>query len=344
MAALALAEVIWDAVVWAMYYNPTWRTGTNDYFLNLGVMQLVAVSVIFFIAVWGIIAFLMESNACVTIWLIFDFLATLFLAAIAIISIVFAYKIRQENQAGAMLSCRTRYGGILNMYNNMDQYLQQVDQGLCSTQCPCGITNPTSVNNWKTYYNSVYNTWTVNPTSNVNNFGLCPAAVQTSAYNNGQKNYALQNPVQNSSYNSSFNYTALFPYWAYFENKFNCTGFCNTTYINGNGQNISMVKYLFTDVNRGIPSTLGCLPSIFTWLTQFLDVWGGIALTIAALLFAVFLLACTYVCCSRDAKYEREPIPVIPVPVPNSNRLVTDNQPVIVRPGGIGGQQELRQY
>jgi len=292
----------------------------------------------------------MESNACLTIWLIFDFLASLFLAAIAIMSIVFAYYIRRYNQPGAMLSCKTHYGSILNMYNNVDQYLQQVDQGLCSQACPCGITNSASANNWKTYYSNVYNTWTVNPNSNVNNFGLCPSAVQSSAYNNAQNNYALMQP-SNTSYNPSFNYSAFYPYWANIENKFNCTGFCNTTYTNGNGQSVSMVKYLFTDINRGIPSSIGCLPSIFTWLAHFLDVWGGIALTIATILFAMFILACTYVCCSRDAKYEREPIPVIPVAAPQQNRLVTDNNPnvvmnnqnpIIVRPAGQ--VQELRQY
>jgi len=117
---------------------------------------------------------------------------------------------------------------------------------------------------------------------------------------------------------------------------------------------MTMVKYLFTDVNRGIPSSIGCKQSIFVWIAHFLDVWGGIALTVAVLMFIVFLLAMTYVCCSRDAKYENQPIPVIPIPAQNNNRLNTEtnpNAPVLVRPvdNNVAATnprqgQELRQY
>jgi len=306
--------------------------------------------VIFFICVWGIVAFLMDSTVCLTIWSVFAFLTSLFVAAVAIMTIIFAYYVRNHNQPGSMLACETRHGSILNMYNNVDQYLQQVDQGLCSQACPCGINNTQSANNWRSFYPNVYNTWTINPQSSVNSFGNCPSAVQSSAYNNAQRNYAMINNNP-GNYNPSFRDNKFSGYWANIENKFQCTGFCNTTYINGNGQNITMVKYLFSDINRGIPATIGCKPAIFTWLSHFLDVWGALALTIATILFIVFLMALTYICCSRDAKYEREPIPVIPVPVPNQNRLTTENNPNVVlhnnnnnvvRPAG--NVQELRQY
>jgi len=282
--------------------------------------------------------------------MVFDFLASLFLAAIAILTIIFAYYIRDNNTPGAMLSCKTNYGSILNMYNNIDLYLQQVDQGLCSQSCPCNVSNASALKSWQTYYPS--NSFITNNVSGVNNFGLCPDKFQNSTYSIAQNKYALI-PNNNTSYNPSFNYSLFAPYWANIENQFNCTGFCNTNYINGIGQNITMVKYLFSDINKGIPSSLGCLPSLYTWLEHFLEVWGAIALTVATIMFVVFILACTYVCCSRDAKYEREPVPVVPVPIPNQNRLVTDNNPnvvlnnqnpVIVRPAGNVGNQELRQY
>jgi hypothetical protein len=337
-ALLSLAALIWNAVTYARDFNFPWKD-SGDMIQQIGIMQLTALTAIFVFSIIGIIAFLTGSSACLMLFAILAFLSSLFIAAIAILSLVMAYHARDFRSPGSMLSCTSNYDTVMSQYNVADNYLQQVDQGLCSQACPCKFTNPTTQNNYRAYYPMTYNTWTVNPTSGVSDFTNCPQAVQYSAYNNGQRNWQLGNA--GSNYNSNFDMVNFHNYWSRVENKFNCTGFCKTTYTNGNGQTLGMVKYLFSDINRGIPENIGCMPHLLTWIAKFLDVFGGLALTLALLMFIAFLLAATYVCCPRDKQYEREPIPVIPVQ--NTRPNVIETNPNVVRAGGPGAQ-EMRQY
>ena len=91
------------------------------------------------------------------------------------------------------------------------------------------------------------------------------------------------------------------------------------------------------------------MPHILTWYaSDWLDVFGGIGLTLAVLLVSIFinnqflalLYAATYLCCPSDKKYEREPVPVVPIP---NTRTVPENAPV-ARAGEPVRAQELRQY
>lgn len=128
-----------------------------------------------------------------------------------------------------------------------DSFLPMVDQSLCSQACPCKFTNSNAQNNYRGFYPSIYNTWTIDQTKGVGGMQQCPETVQYNTYNNAQRNFQIRNP---GSANSSFNLPEYENYWNRIENKFNCTGYCNTTYITGNGQSYMIVKYLFSDVNR----------------------------------------------------------------------------------------------
>ena len=72
--------------------------------------------------------------------------------------------------------------------------------------------------------------------------------MQQNAYNTAQANSKKEYPYVDVD--SSFELGRFYSAWAAIENTFNCTGFCKTNYVNSNNQNVTMVKYLFTNVNR----------------------------------------------------------------------------------------------
>ena len=69
-------------------------------------------------------------------------------------------------------------------------------------------------------------------------------------------------------------------YWKGIENRFKCTGWCTTKYTNPFSlQNDTMVKYVFSDINRGIVDYPGCLNRLSKWLPSLIS-------TIATLLLS----------------------------------------------------------
>jgi hypothetical protein len=64
--ALALAELIWTAVRFANDIAIKWKDD-GEMINQIGVMQLVGLSVIFFIAIWGILSFLFDNSICLII-------------------------------------------------------------------------------------------------------------------------------------------------------------------------------------------------------------------------------------------------------------------------------------
>ena len=52
-----------------------------------------------------------------------------------------------------------------------------------------------------------------------------------------------------------------------------------------------MFKYLFSDINRGIPKHRGCMKPILDWLPKMLISFGSFALFAALVQFGLFILS-----------------------------------------------------
>jgi len=245
-----------------------------------------------FICIVGILGFACESTCVLVFFGILDFLAFIFLGAIAILALVIAYYTSGKTSGNA-LSCNTNFTNLLKAFQVVDSFLIQADQTLCSTGCPCFINQ--NVQPQFTAYNAkTYLLWVQSPTG-VFNFTSCSNATQQSAYTNAQNTYA-------SSYNTTTNFSmsGLASAWSAFESDFNCTGFCQTNYTDSNGVTRQMMKFLFTNINNGVPQNIGCFNQILNWISKFTQAYGGIALTIAIFLFFLFILSCTWCCCASQ--------------------------------------------
>ena len=73
-------------------------------------------------------------------------------------------------------------------------------------------------------------------------------------------------------------------YWKGIEERFNCTGWCKTSFINPiTQQKQKMLNFVFSDINKGIPKYPGCLNRLVNWLPRLILAVG------CCLIFAAFI-------------------------------------------------------
>jgi hypothetical protein len=177
--------------------------------------------------------------------------------------------------ANMYLGCNARINGFLEIWRGMDAYLINVDQALCSLDCPCYLTNRAAYAN-NGQIAPYYNQWVLTSQNyDAVAFQNCTSSVKNNAYENAKVNDPDFDP------NGDFNQANFADYMARIENQFECTGWCNINYINKiNGQDMRISKYLFTNINRGPPMDRGCYYKVANWIIPYLIAWGTISLVI----------------------------------------------------------------
>jgi len=250
-----------------------------------------------------------EYTCMVVVFGIFEFLAVIFLYAAAFLGLAAGYYVNntKSNIGSGAIACNSTYSNVLQGIQVIDAYVQNVDQGLCSSACQCQIN---LANQAQFAFNDPTNylTWNVSTASGASNFSMCPGAVQLQAYNaTGSTNQFF-----------AFNDTLFATKWSSIEKDNNCTGFCSTSYPKNftvlNALNVSItqtrvvkqMKYLFSDINRGIP-TQPCFIPIMTFMANFFINFGAMSLIIAMTLSVVFLLICSWCCCPAADEYPSHP-------------------------------------
>ncbi len=162
------------------------------------------------------------------------FISFAFTLAIAIFGLIEG-SVQQIDQ---FIGCQSKYSGIMSLWQNVDDLMILVDQNFCSTNCPCTINNPAPflVN---ASVASNYAFWTKVPAGGATAFQNCSYSLQKNA----------ESAYNASHVNDTINITLFEDYFNAIETKFNCSGWCQTSYYN-NGANETMYKYLYTDINR----------------------------------------------------------------------------------------------
>lgn len=120
-----------------------------------------------------------------------------------------------------LLGCQSPSFGLSLYWKELDYIAGSVDNSFCSKNCPCGLTNTTGFEDQPdlsaTY--SKYELLNVTDGGKLS-FLNCSSDVQTN--------------VQVNTYNTTAfgNFSSTILLWNVFEESFNCTGWCNMTYIN----------------------------------------------------------------------------------------------------------------
>ncbi len=170
----------------------------------------------------------------------------------------------------------------MEIWRGIDAYLVNVDQQLCSPECPCYLTNTLPFTDNPSVV-SYFNQWTLTPEIyGAVAFQNCTSTVRNSAYSGA----ITLDP--NFDPNSEFNSLRFADYMSRIENEFNCSGWCRINYINRiTGQNMVISKYLFTNINRsyiynirGPPQNQGCYYPVINWIIPYLLAWGSVTMVL----------------------------------------------------------------
>ena len=102
-------------------------------------LQIACIIYSFFMVGWGYIAYMRPSYGCTVSFIVFLVLSIIWNLSIGIFALV-SYNVGFVN---TYLSCNGQFSGIFSVWQGMDTYLQQVNDVLCSDECPCALTNKT---------------------------------------------------------------------------------------------------------------------------------------------------------------------------------------------------------
>ena len=194
-----------------------------------------------------------------------------------------------------LIGCDTELTGILQLWKNIDEYMILAHSAVCSPLCQCSINNDT-INEMKNDF------FTQETYSHLSNY----VTLQTNDYRFNIRNCSNGLNVIQQIYESNPNNTGSHirikkfkkfqKYWNRIEKRLKCTGWCITKYTNPfTLQNDTMIKYAFSDINRGIAKYPGCLNRIVNWLPSLVAVIGALLITcgvvqIVNLIFSLSLL------------------------------------------------------
>ena len=212
------------------------------------------------------------------------------------------------------VGCQTEFKGILKYWDDIDIYLHRIDYLFCNDEdddgCQCVINKYTD-KIFKDdpiigpiYTNLYQNTGkiSVKEISKIDNENekISWRKCSQKAVDNTESK--LNNKVMHNI--GSFEPKIFNRFWEHIENKFDCTGFCSTVYqypgqaittgdalFNKAPLQMPMFKYLFSNINRGIPKHRGCMKPILDWLPKMLISFGSFALFAALVQFGLFILS-----------------------------------------------------
>lgn len=189
-----------------------------------------------------------------------------------------------------------KYKGIFKYWENIDKLFEAVDISLCSDDCPCDFTNSmekilTDNETTKEYYDR----FVVDGFND--SFQQCPETLH-----NEVKVYFEAYEKANGDKLRKLDIKNFVKYWKYIEEKFDCVGWCQTTYthnseLTGNTEKEGMfIKYLFSNINRGKPKHIGCLTKMINYVRPRLLAIGLVEFFASLIMILTFVLAICITC------------------------------------------------
>ena len=189
------------------------------------------------------------------------------------------------------VGCQTPYKRMFKYWEYLDNYFILADQLLCSDECKCSFTDVAK----KLYQNDpitkeVFGSYQLDGDHTINSLGKnkgtkriqdCSAEVRKKLKDKQESYLSLhKNKIK------KFKPDKFHKFWEYIENKFECTGFCATVYVPNPGvsdtsklpNQIPMIKYLFSNVNKGPVKNRGCMQPLLKYVSDLLISFGSLSL------------------------------------------------------------------
>lgn len=132
-------------------------------------------------------------------------------------------------------------------------------------------------------------------------FQSCPETLKSEV-----KTYFEAIELANGKKLSDLNIEKFEKYWKYIEEKFDCVGWCQTTYTHNSEltENVEkegmFIKYLFSGINRGQPKHTGCLNKMIDYIRPRLLAIGLVEFFASLVMILTWILVIC-ILCSKSA-------------------------------------------
>ena len=254
IVGLILSSVSFN-VINAPWSDSIWR--------NLAPTELAATISAICVGIIGILTFFKCNNTKPLLGLyIFLLILSLLLSLACGIWCAIGGTIRHRHKG--LLNCNTELTGILDIWKNVDEYLKYSYSFMCSEFCECAEKYKYIFEEYEYSGDYVKNgIKNFNTENDISSFNDC---------NQSLKDEVLTLYKNNPNNTSTFIKENKFQkYWKKLEKRFNCTGWCETKYINQfTLKEESMFFFLYAGLKKGIPAYPGCMNRIVNWIASFL--------------------------------------------------------------------------
>ena len=204
------------------------------------------------------------------------------------------------------IGCQSKFKGIFKYWDEIDQYIIAADTALCGKNCPCDMSKYSI----QMYKNNPITREMFNAYFNINKKEL--KDIQSDSMikiQSCQDKTSLRSSYKNlfkSKNIDGFNGKIFEGFWEHIENKFDCTGFCKTiyepnedmigyykddNYLKNAPNQKELIKFIFSDVNKGLPKHRGCMNQLMKWLPKMLISFGSFALFASLVQICLLVLA-----------------------------------------------------
>jgi len=236
------------------YININWTK--INFFRDLNDLELSSCIINVICCILGFFIFIkkFECKTLQKIYIVVGSLIAIYSIIVCILSFFSIPKVFKENSANICQA--SNFKGILKNMNKIENVFYSLDEYICSNECPCN-------NNENMNYEKCKN-----PDILLESLSL----------------------ISDKKIVSNFNTEKFVSYWSFIEEKFDCVGLCNTSYISTENNNFNNInKYLFSDNTNSIKN-FGCVYPLSDYLNKII-----ITFSILLLINILFLVMALYI-------------------------------------------------
>ncbi len=280
-------------------FNILYARWSSSYYKYLAPCSVASTCFCVFVSLIGLLIFLFNINGLLTIFVVLLLLSTLASWGTAVISIMGG---RIKHKHNGSLGCQTELTGVLQIFENIDIYLMYVNSLFCGANCKCKLSDDNRIKKNIFLNDEIYKEFKNDENKgdyDIVKFQDCHNLIKDEARNRYLEHpKAAKYPIDTKKFQK---------YFKKLEKRFKCTGWCKTAYKDPYTlDNRYIVKYLFSDVENGLPHHIGCMNKISSWLPHYV-MTIGIFMLIASFFETICLLISTISLGNNDDNNYNEP-------------------------------------
>lgn len=252
--AISIVLIILSGVQYK-YININWTK--LNFFHNLCDLELSSSILIFICSILGFTVFIKKLE-CKTLQKIYILIASLFSIYSIVVCFISFFSLPKVIKQNSEECCKSsNMKGILKNMNKIENIFYALDEYICSPDCPC-------------------------KNNQILNYLKC------------ENNNILKESIElipDKKIISNFDSEKFVSYWSFLEEKFDCIGLCNMTYLSEDkNEIISMNKYLFSDNDNKIKN-YGCIYPLSEYLYKMI-----ISFSILLVIYILICVMSIYIC------------------------------------------------